>query len=132
MAVGRTRFRVVAACSGLAAALVLVAGALFVAGPWTGPRSTPTPNLNLPHPDWSVARRWDEVLLDAIRRALPNPPVHARNLFHTSVAVWDTAGDVAAARDEAIGYAAYRVLPERWFIEVRRDAAGPKAWQAPS
>ena len=34
------------------------------------------------HPDWSVARRWDESLLDAIRRALPAPTVHARNLFH--------------------------------------------------
>ena len=41
------------------------------------------------HPEWSAARRWDEALLDAIRRSLPNPPVHARNLFHTSVAMWD-------------------------------------------
>jgi hypothetical protein len=41
------------------------------------------------HPEWSVARGWDEALLDAIRRALPNPPVHARNLFHLSVAMWD-------------------------------------------
>ena len=41
------------------------------------------------HPEWTVARRWDEALLDAIRRSLPNPPVHARNLFHTSVAMWD-------------------------------------------
>src|SRR5260221_3486696 len=36
----------------------------------------------------TVARRWDEALLDAIRRSLPNPPVHARNLFHLSVALW--------------------------------------------
>ena len=41
------------------------------------------------HPEWSVARRWDEALLDAIRRALPAPTVHARNLFHTSAAMWD-------------------------------------------
>ena len=41
------------------------------------------------HPEWSVARRWDEALLDAIRRALPNPPVHARNLYHLSAAMWD-------------------------------------------
>src|SRR6266498_3377597 len=34
-------------------------------------------------PNWSVARRWDEALLDAVRRALPAPTVHARNLFHT-------------------------------------------------
>jgi hypothetical protein len=88
------------------------------------------------HPEWSVARRWDEALLDAIRRALPAPTVHARNLFHTSVAMWDawaayeptaigylvnekdTASDVAAARDEAISYAAYRVLSERYIKSV--------------
>src|SRR2546430_13685537 len=75
------------------------------------------------HPSWSVARRWDEALLDAIRRSLPNPPVHARNLFHVSVAMWDAwaaydttasgyvlkerihAADVPAARNEAISYA---------------------------
>src|SRR5437868_14304158 len=81
-------------------------------------------------PAQSVARRWDEALLDAIRRALPNPPVHARNLFHVSVAMWDAWAaydptamgylfkeklnvdrcDVGAARNEAISYAAYRVL----------------------
>ena len=88
------------------------------------------------HPDWSVARRWDEALLDAIRRALPNPPVHARNLFHTSVAMWDawaaydptasgylvtekhTASNVTAARDEAISYAAFRVLTSRFLKSV--------------
>jgi len=88
------------------------------------------------HPDWSVARRWDEALLDAIRRALPNPPVHARNLFHTSVAMWDgwatydptasgdiftekhTASDVTAARNETISYAAYRVLSARYIKAV--------------
>jgi hypothetical protein len=88
------------------------------------------------HPEWTVARRWDEALLDAIRRALPNPPVHARNLFHTSVAMWDawatydptasgdlftekhTASDVGAARDEAISYAAYRVLSARYIKAV--------------
>jgi len=84
------------------------------------------------HSDWSVARRWDEALLDAIRRALPNPPVHARNLFHLSVAMWDawaaydptalgylvtekhTVSKVLAARNEAISYAAYGVLRARF------------------
>ena len=84
------------------------------------------------HPEWSVARRWDEALLDAIRRALPNPPVHARNLFHLSVAMWDawatydptargylstekiTARNVTQARDEAISYAAWGVLRSRF------------------
>jgi len=88
------------------------------------------------NPEWTVARRWDEALLDAIRRALPNPPVHARNLFHTSVAMWDawatydpkasgdlftekhTASDVGAARNEAISYAAYRVLSARYIKAV--------------
>ena len=37
----------------------------------------------------SVARIWDEALLDAIRRDVPAPTVHARNLFHMSAAMWD-------------------------------------------
>jgi hypothetical protein len=88
------------------------------------------------HPEWSVARRWNEALLDAIRRALPNPPVHARNLFHLSVAMWDawaaydptargylvtekhSSTDVAGARAVAISYAAYGVLAERFKDSV--------------
>jgi len=80
----------------------------------------------------SVARVWDEVLLDAIRRDVPAPTVHARNLFHTSAAMWDAwaaydpradgyfvtekheAEDVQAAREAAISYAAYRVLLWRY------------------
>ncbi len=112
---------------------VVVAGALLV------PRILPqTPACPAPaeHPEWSVARRWDEALLDAIRRALPNPPVHARNLFHASVAMWDAwaayddtasgyvvtekahAPDVARARNEAISYAAYRLLTSRFIKAV--------------
>lgn len=37
----------------------------------------------------SVARWWNEMLLDSIRRDVPNPPVHARNLYHVSAALWD-------------------------------------------
>ncbi|MBK7935668.1 MAG: T9SS type A sorting domain-containing protein [Lewinellaceae bacterium] len=37
----------------------------------------------------SVARRWNEVLLQAIREDFARPPVHARNLFHCSVAMYD-------------------------------------------
>ncbi|MBX7165604.1 MAG: FG-GAP-like repeat-containing protein [Pirellulales bacterium] len=80
----------------------------------------------------SVARQWDELLLAAIRRDTPRPPVHARNLFHTSAAMYDawaaydanatgylnfekyTSPDVAGAREEAISYAAYRVLKNRY------------------
>lgn len=85
------------------------------------------------HPEWSVARRWDEAALNAVRRDLPAPTVHARNLFHASAAMWDawaaytpgangyfvdetqSADDVTAAREEAMSYAAYRVLEHRYI-----------------
>jgi hypothetical protein len=113
--------------------IIAAGGVLAVARPWNGTASCPAP---AEHPEWSVARRWDEALLGAIRRALPAPTVHARNLFHTSAAMWDawaaydpvatgvfmtekvTAPDVAAARDEAISYAAYRVLSRRYLDAV--------------
>src|SRR5436190_18298463 len=73
----------------VAAAIVVVAGGLGA----VAISQLKTPATRCPaiatHANWSVARRWDEALLDAIRRALPNPPVHARNLYHTSVAMWD-------------------------------------------
>ena len=80
----------------------------------------------------SVARVWDEAMLDAIRRDVPAPTTHARNLFHVSAAMWDAwaaydpkadgyfvtekdkAPDVEAARETAISYAAYRVLLWRY------------------
>ncbi|PWI31297.1 hypothetical protein DI383_01090 [Flavobacteriaceae bacterium LYZ1037] len=37
----------------------------------------------------SVARLWNEALLEAIRKDFARPTVHARNLFHTSVAMYD-------------------------------------------
>lgn len=82
----------------------------------------------------SVARVWDEALLDAIRRDVPAPTVHARNLFHTSAAMWDAwaaydpkadgyfvaekqhTKDVQTAREAAISYAAYRVLLHRYSL----------------
>ena len=82
----------------------------------------------------SVARRWDEALLAAIRRDVPAPTTHARNLFHVSAAMWDAwaaydstadgyfvtekheAGDVRAAREAAISYAAYRLLMHRYSL----------------
>ncbi len=82
--------------------------------------------------DPSVARVWDETLLELIREVIPAPTVHARNLFHTSAAMWDawaaydpdadgyfvtekqTADDVTAARETAISYAAYRLLLWRY------------------
>jgi len=82
----------------------------------------------------SVARVWDEALLDAIRRDTPAPTVHARNLFHTSAAMWDAwaaydpeaegyfvdekleSDDVQRAREAAISYAAYRILLHRYSL----------------
>ena len=37
----------------------------------------------------SVARQWNEVLLESIRDDFARPTVHARNLFHTSVLLYD-------------------------------------------
>ncbi|MFD1063814.1 FG-GAP-like repeat-containing protein [Winogradskyella litorisediminis] len=43
---------------------------------------------NLPD-NISISRLWNEVLLSAIRGDFARPTVHARNLFHTSVAMYD-------------------------------------------
>lgn len=37
----------------------------------------------------TVARQWNELLLEAIRGDFARPTVHARNLFHTSVVMYD-------------------------------------------
>ena len=79
----------------------------------------------------SIARIWDERALAAIRVDTPHPPAQARNYFSLSVCMYDawavydtnaigyvyrakhTAPDIAAARREAISYAAWRLLKER-------------------
>ena len=84
--------------------------------------------------DQSVARQWDETLLDSIRKDTPRPPVHARNLFHVSVAMYDAwaafdadaqgyffqekiaTANPAAAQNEAVSYAAYRVMRQRFAV----------------
>ncbi|MBU1227085.1 MAG: hypothetical protein KJ698_07740, partial [Actinobacteria bacterium] len=126
-----TRVTVVGAVVGV----VLVLGG-FAALQW-GRSDAPACPPIADHPEWSVARHWNEALLDAIRRDLPAPTVHARNLFHVSAAMWDAwaayapeaagvfvdeqqrASDVEAARNEAISYAAYRILEHRYL-----DATG--------
>ena len=40
--------------------------------------------------DLSIARLWNEALLEAIRNDFARPNVHARNLFHTSIAMYDS------------------------------------------
>lgn len=91
----------------------------------------------------SVGRSWNDVLLDAIRNDFARPTVHARNLFHISAAMYDawaaysdtastyllgnqvgtfTCGldtfslpaDTHPAREEAISYAAYRLIEHRF------------------
>lgn len=88
----------------------------------------------------SVARWWNEALLDGIRKDVPNPPVHARNLYHVSAALWDAfwayerdgwqshrevfakeepalpADEPArlAAQRQAMSYAAYTVINRRF------------------
>lgn len=80
----------------------------------------------------SVARTWNEQQLSAVRRDFARPTIHARNLYHVSVAMWDAwaaydavaeqvithekhnAVDIQAARNEAISFAAYRVLKHRF------------------
>jgi hypothetical protein len=82
----------------------------------------------------SVARQWNEELLGAIRRDVPHPPAHARNLFHLAAGmytVWSAYDlmavgysynekvvplpvNVEAARHEAISYAAYKILRSRF------------------
>ena len=92
----------------------------------------------------SIARHWNDELLGAIRVDFARPTVHARNLFHVSVAMWDAwaaydsdattylhhekALQIASgrgrpvgplpgvddARAETISYAAYRILSARF------------------
>ena len=39
--------------------------------------------------EFSVARQWDEVVLQAIRNDNARPTIHARNLFHIHAAMYD-------------------------------------------
>lgn len=91
----------------------------------------------------SVARDWNEVLLNAIRVDFARPTVHARNLFHASVVMYDSWAlfdgqaetvflgkdfgsyhcnftgiqsptDLASARHEMMSYAMFRLLNHRF------------------
>lgn len=46
-------------------------------------------NINNRLEDISIARVWNEVLLEAIRTDFARPTIHARNLFHSSIAMYD-------------------------------------------
>lgn len=87
----------------------------------------------------SVAKEWNEVLLQSIRNDFARPTVHARNLWHSSILMYDcfaaydpesepyflgrevsgfecqfdgvpTPEDVQAAQEEAMSYAMYRLI----------------------
>jgi hypothetical protein len=91
----------------------------------------------------SHARLWNDALLDAIRGDYARPTVHARNLFHTSVAMYDawaifdleaqtylienenekleaipvnlkTAENIEATRNKTLSYAMYKLLCHRF------------------
>ncbi len=93
--------------------------------------------------DHSVAREWNDVILEAIRNDFARPTVHARNLYHSSILMYDawavfddeadtyflgkTVGDfecvfdgiaapadVQAAQEEAMSYAVYRLILHRF------------------
>src|SRR5690349_8676861 len=137
--VGRSRMRAPGWALGMA--MVVLVGAIpasaLAASPGTGAGSGSLSDCvrTADTAEHSVARIWDEAILDAIRRDLPRPTVHARNLFHMSAGMWDawaaydpvasgyfvdehqTADDIRAAREEAISYAAYRILSERYGTE---------------
>lgn len=51
----------------------------------------------------SVARRWNEILLQAIRNDYARPTVHARNLFHVSAAMYDA-------------WSAFRPIERPWLL----------------
>lgn len=91
----------------------------------------------------SVARLWNEQVIHAISNDLARPVVHARNLFHTSIAMYDawavydpvaetyllgktvhgfqcdyravpTPDDILSAQEEAISFAVYRLILHRF------------------
>jgi len=93
--------------------------------------------------DNSVAREWNDVVLEAIRNDFARPTVHSRNLFHSSILMYDswaiydeeadtyflgkTLGEfeclfegiseppnIQAAQEEAMSYAAYRLILSRF------------------
>jgi hypothetical protein len=98
----------------------------------------------------SVARQWNEEILNAIRNDFARPTVHARNLFHSSVAMYDawavfdkkatpfflgktlgayecnfegfvTSEDPTKAQHKAISYAVYRLMRHRFANSPGRD-----------
>lgn len=103
------------------------------------------------HAQHSVARIWNEAVLDGIRGDFARPTVHARNLFHASMVMYDAwavyseTGDtyflgktlhgyycpfsgtpmpdnVKAAQEEALSFATYRLLQHRFAGSPAKDS----------
>lgn len=72
----------------------------------------------------SVARWWNEALLEGIRKDTPNPPVHARNLYHLSAVLWDAYW--AYERD---GWAAHHELFHRETVVLPADESARRGAQ---
>jgi hypothetical protein len=93
--------------------------------------------------DKSIARLWNEMTLEAIRGDFARPTIHARNLFHTSIAMYDAwaiyddkakpylignqvhdftstlvdfipTESIEASRKKAMSYAMYRLINHRF------------------
>lgn len=91
----------------------------------------------------SIARRWNNIVLEAIRNDFARPTVHARNLYHHSIISYDAwaaynpskslyflgqttygytcqydsinlPGDIDLARTTAISYASFRFIQNRY------------------
>ena len=108
----------------------------------------------------SVAREWNEQLLEAIRNDFARPVVHARNLYHISAGMYDAWAlvngsgetcllgttqqgfdlpiehwnlppyeDPEKATDEAISFAAYRILMHRYAISPGFNGTRQRAGQ---
>lgn len=93
----------------------------------------------------SAARLWNEVLLESIRNDFARPTVHARNLYHVSLATWDawatyddtaqtvlfredhatTSPNVDAWRSEAISFACYQIIQSRFANSPGASVALP-------
>jgi len=106
------------------------------------PDCTPSTDYPVIDTDLDIARQWNEMLLASIRRDFARPTIHARNLFHHSIAMWDVwsvyydgcayilgqdrdgfvssftpftlPSDKDPAVAEAISYASYRLLSYRF------------------
>ena len=96
----------------------------------------------------SVARDWNDTMLESIKRDRVRPPVQARNLFHMSVAMYDAwaaydaslqpyfftekiaAKNIEAARHESISYAAYRLMKHRFALSTANICFKAVGWSS--